>query len=163
MRKPSDLSRIGMIFGELTILEEVLNASNRRRYLVKCSCGNRRIVPFSRVVHGSSRSCGCKMKEYMSAARKTHGMKKTGIYKRWAAMKSRCLSSRHPAYKNYGGRGITICREWITSFEAFYKDMGDPPFVGACLDRIDNDGNYNKNNCRWVTMADNNRNKRTTK
>ena len=80
----------------------------------------------------------------------------------WINMKVRCKNSKNPEYKNYGGRGITVCDRWLHSFENFYEDMGDKPFPKAQIDRIDNNGNYEPNNCRWVTFAENNRNKRTT-
>jgi hypothetical protein len=74
-------------------------------------------------------------------------------------MKARCNNKNNPNYHNYGGRGIQVCERW-KAFENFYEDMGDPPFKGANLDRINNDGNYEPSNCRWVTKKENQRNKR---
>lgn len=90
----------------------------------------------------------------------THGMYDTRVYSIWKNMRQRCLNPRHPRYGDYGGRGITICQTWLDSFEAFYKDVGDPP-PGLTLDRIDNDGPYAPDNVRWASRADQNRNQRS--
>ena len=89
---------------------------------------------------------------------KTHGMCGTKIHKSWAAMKERCCNKNCKSYYNYGGRGITVCPEWL-EFENFYKDMGDMP-EGLTLDRIDNNGDYNKDNCKWSTKKEQQNNRR---
>lgn len=89
-----------------------------------------------------------------------HGMCYTTIYKKWASIKDRCYNPNNRKYKNYGGRGIIVCDRWLNSFSNFYEDVGDIPFKKAHLDRKENDGNYEPGNCRWVTLAENNRNKR---
>jgi hypothetical protein len=99
--------------------------------------------------------------------RRTHGMSsavvegrgQASIYKIWANIKQRCTNVDNPRYKDYGGRGITMCERWLNSFEEFYADVGDRP-DGLTLDRIDNDKGYEPNNVRWVSRADNNRNSR---
>ncbi len=91
-----------------------------------------------------------------------HGMSDTGAYNSWKAMRQRCLDSYHSSYKNYGGRGIRVCREWKESFVQFYKDMGDKP-AGTTLDRIDNDGDYTPENCRWATSQEQASNKKRLK
>lgn len=92
-----------------------------------------------------------------------HGKRWTAEYRTWISMKGRCLNPNDQAYKWYGARGITICQEWINSFSAFLNDMGIKPFKKATIDRIDNNGNYCPENCRWVDYATNNRNQSTTK
>lgn len=87
----------------------------------------------------------------------THGMRNTREYKIWESMKRRCMNANATNFKDYGGRGITVCEKWMT-FEGFFGDMG--PSNGMCLDRIDNDKGYCKDNCRWVTSTQNNRNRR---
>ncbi len=82
-------------------------------------------------------------------------------YRAWINMKRRCLNPDLPEYKNYGGRGIVVCDSWINDFNNFLKDLGKKPFESAQIDRIDNNGNYEPQNCRWVTPSENNRNKRT--
>ena len=87
-----------------------------------------------------------------------HGLSKTKEYRVWCGIKARCLNKNNPAYKYYGGRGIKICDEWINAYTTFYKDMGSRPFPDAVIDRIDNNGNYEPGNCRWITQAENMRN-----
>ena len=100
----------------------------------------------------------------MSKKRKgiTHGMTGTRLYSVWSGMKTRCLNSRTAAFKNYGGRRISICNEWL-SFENFYRDMGRAYEEGLFLERIDNDGNYSPENCKWATWHEQSRNKRTNR
>lgn len=90
---------------------------------------------------------------------KKHGMHGTAVYNAWRGMKKRCYSKSYQHFDLYGGRGITVCEEWREDFLAFYKDMGEPPTPKHQLDRIDNDGNYTKENCRWVTSQENCRNR----
>lgn len=87
-----------------------------------------------------------------------HGMRDTLIYQTWFAMKQRCYDKNQKHFNRYGGRGIVVCDRWKNSFSAFYKDMGKRPFKKAQIDRINNDGNYEPSNCRWVTNAENCRN-----
>lgn len=87
-----------------------------------------------------------------------HDMARTVIYRRWLSMKRRCLNKYDKQYPFYGGRGITVCERWL-DFRMFYTDMGDIPFPGATLERIDNDAGYSAKNCRWATTAEQNRNK----
>ncbi len=90
--------------------------------------------------------------------RTTHGMSRTSEHRAWLRIKSRCYNPNFAGYKNYGGRGITMCDRWLNSFENFYEDMGDKPSEDLSLDRIDNDGNYEPENCRWATSKQQNRN-----
>lgn len=90
---------------------------------------------------------------------KKHGMHGTKVYNAWREMKKRCYQKTYQHYDRYGARGITVCEEWREDFLAFYKDMGEPPTQEHQLDRIDNNGNYNKKNCRWVTRQENCRNR----
>ncbi len=89
-----------------------------------------------------------------------HGLHKTSEYSTWANMKDRCLNPRQKGYQSYGGRGITVCGRWQDSFVAFYEDMGAKPFKKAQIDRINNDGNYEPSNCRWISCVKNSRNRR---
>ncbi len=93
--------------------------------------------------------------------RTTHGMKHSKIYSVWCGMKTRCLNPNALSYKHYGGRGVLICNEWL-DFENFYDDMGECP-EGHTLDRIDNNGNYELNNCRWATKEQQDSNKQNSR
>ena len=91
-----------------------------------------------------------------------HGYRYTEEYSVWLTMRNRCRNRKSPSYKNYGGRGIEVCKEW-DSFEVFLSDMGKRPTTSHEIDRIDTNGNYEKINCRWVTKKENNRNRRNTR
>jgi hypothetical protein len=90
-----------------------------------------------------------------------HGMFGSPTYRSWAAMKQRCLNPNRPGYKHYGGRGVTICKEWIDSFEAFFRDMGERP-EGTSLERVKNERGYEPGNCVWMSKKLQNRNRRNT-
>jgi len=144
------------------ICEASKDKHRHRRYVCKCSCGNIKVIIGQNLTNGRTKSCGCLQKEIVSSICKnriTHGMSNTTEYEIWASMKQRCLNNNDAAYKNYGGRGITICQEWIDSFETFYLDMGDRP-KGRSIDRKNNNGPYCKENCRWGTRSEQTRNSR---
>ena len=120
-------------------------------WLFKCDCGNEKVILVSSVKRGDTKACGC--------LNRIHGMTKTKTHKSWTGMRARCLNKNNSNYKNYGGRGITVCDRWLKGFENFYKDMDECP-KGKSLDRIDNDGNYEPKNCRWATPKEQSNNSR---
>jgi hypothetical protein len=159
MTAPLDLA--GKSFGRLTAISRAPNdRRNKAVWFCSCSCGNTTAVNATDLRYGNTKSCGClkrqRSRENFSLGPdtlRTHGMSRTRVYKRWGQMIARCYKPNHPRYKDWGGRGITVCPEWRHSFVNFIADMGMPP-PGRSLDRIDNDGPYCKANCRWSTPVE---------
>jgi len=132
---------------------EMRGKPNQQCWSFRCDCGTDKVIKVNSVKNGNTSSCGCLFMERitkMGKKSKTHGMKGTRIYSIWNGMKQRCTNKKVKEYKDYGGRGIKVCERWL-KFENFYEDMGDIP-KGKTLDRIDNNGNYCKKNCRFVSM-----------
>jgi len=151
---------VGKTYGRLTVLSECPKISGEhRKVLCLCRCGNEALVQTSNLFYGSTKSCGCLQREIST----THGKRKTPEYKAWVHMKGRCLNKNDQDYKYYGGRGISICDEWKESVENFIADMGNRPSSNHSIDRIDVNGNYNKDNCKWSTRQEQALNKRNNR
>ncbi len=156
----------GQKYGRLTIIRELeptFTQSGRRRYkyLCKCECGNETIAEGGNLRKGLKKSCGCLEKE--NQLKPTHGKTNTRLFSIWVGMRRRCYDTRRNNYQNYGGRGIRVCNEWLgeSGFQAFYDwAMANGYDDTLTIDRIDDDGNYEPCNCRWVDMQTQQNNRR---
>lgn len=144
----------GRKFGRLTAETIVRDDSGKIKWLCSCECGNKKAVRPLDLVLGKTTSCGCYHREMVGERVRTHGLSNTSEHGIWRAIKKRCYNPKHKQYKDYGGRGITVCDEWRDSFEAFYRDMGPRPTSRHCIDRRDNNKGYSKENCRWSTYLE---------
>jgi len=151
---------VGEKFGRWTVMSKAKNKGKNTAWNCLCECGTERSVLTHNLTRGKSSSCGCGQKEAASKANTTHGKRNTKLYGVYSGMKQRCYNENSPAYEYYGGKGVYICKEWLDDFMNFYnwakangygKDMS--------IDRIDPNGNYEPDNCRWVTMEKQQNNK----
>lgn len=160
---PPSVDLTGRVFHRLVVLDgpesKVYSGKRRTFWKCVCECGAHIEALGESLVSGNTKSCGCLRSEKSSLTVKTHGRSKTKEYNAWSAARSRCTNRNHPYFKDYGGRGIYMCDEWMNSFETFLLDMGEAS-QGLELDRVDNDGPYAKWNCRWATRSEQVKNQR---
>jgi hypothetical protein len=151
----------GRRFGRLVVLgRDGAIRGGHAAWRCRCDCGQVRVIVGRYLRDGAVHSCGCYRRERIARVNFRHGMRNTPEYHAWHSMKDRCTNPRHRAWRNYGGRGITVCLEWLASFEAFIAHVGSRPSPDHSLDRIDNNGGYGPGNVRWATLSQQMRNRR---
>ena len=166
MQKVKDIT--GQRFGRLTVIRRSGTCNGRNAtWLCVCDCGKERVVKGTSLRSGHTVSCGCFHSQLMAEKMTTHTQSRSRLYGVWNSMRSRCYRPADKHFHHYGGRGITVCNEWLNNFQAFYDwamsngyDENAPR--GQCtIDRIDNDKGYSPDNCRWITIQEQQFNKRT--
>lgn len=173
MSRHADISNLR--FNRWLVLSEDGRRSGHMMWRCRCDCGTERRVIGSHLMSGGSKSCGChrsEMNRLPKPANRKHGLAGSPVYSVWGRMKTRCFNPKVASYPHYGGRGITVCKRWLTSFEEFNRDMGPSYRQGCSIDRIDNDGSYSCGicpdcaahswtlNCQWATPTQQTNNRR---
>ncbi len=142
-------------FGRLLVISPPVKNNSRYKVECRCTCGTVKIIMDYALKNGMTKSCGCLQREWVHKKNYKHGEaargRRGGGYACWSSMIQRCCNENSPSRKDYGGRGIKVCRRWRTSFENFIKDMGPRPSSRHSIERENVNGNYEPGNCRWAT------------
>lgn len=157
--KPVEI--VGKKYGYLTVIKRIGSRWGHSLWECKCDCGTVCQRTANQLTMSKAVSCGCMTKEAQRNSRFSHGGTGTRLYRIWKGIRQRCSNSNISYYKYYGGKGVTVCDEWLHDFTAFQQWALSHGYAdNLTIDRIDGDGNYEPNNCRWVTMTVQNRNKK---
>lgn len=158
----SPATQIGDRYGGLVVVATAeANRHGHARFVCRCDCGVVVTVTANAIRRGHTLSCGCRRRE-AAKKRATHGMSSSREFAIWAGMIARCRNPHMTSYADYGGRGVSVCDRWL-SFAAFFEDMGPRPGPKHSVDRINPDGNYEPQNCRWATPLEQATNRRRTR
>lgn len=163
---PNKIDITGLRFGKLVVIGDGQPHNGRRSVVCVCDCGNTKTCDPRFLKLGHTKSCGCLQPAVVAkicSERIVHGMTNTPEYQTWIRIKSRCENPNNKKYADYGGRGITVCPRWADSFDEFFSDMGVRPDGCSSIDRIDVNGNYEPENCRWANAMMQGRNKRNNR
>lgn len=160
---------VGMTFGRLKVISKYdVTPAGKVRWKCACDCGNEKVITGSNLISGKTKSCGCLRAQDIGNLNYIHGESSTRLYMVWRGMRERCNNPNHISYQLYGGRGISVCSAWddFAEFKLWAEANGYNPKAkrGECtLDRVDSDGSYCPENCRWVNMYIQSNNRRNSK
>jgi len=162
---PKAIDITGKRVGKLVVIKKIAEGHRGcpQRWLCKCDCGKEKIISKGPLLKGNIKSCGCERKRITKENMTKHGKRQTNLYMRWLSMKGRCLNPKNKKFKNYGERGINVCDSWKNDFMSFYDWAVRSGYKKSLsLERIDVNGNYCPENCKWIPMKEQALNKTTT-